>query len=162
MAGRLFVDAMNEPDSMGIKWEAQESNPGAEQLYLATAEALWNISPQKVFFMFEGAFTQVACVTCARPPSRRSRALTAEQHAQCQALTDMAMPGGPPSAGDQQALTDTASSARGCSRHLRGFNIASPIPVAKMGGKHLAKPADDVTLPALTWRNGRASACFKS
>jgi hypothetical protein len=54
LANRVLVDVMNEPDSMGIRWEASGDRPGAEQLYLATADALWNISPDKVLFMFEG------------------------------------------------------------------------------------------------------------
>eukprot|EP00775_Hariotina_reticulata_P004256 gene4256-4507_t len=54
MAGRIMVDVMNEPDSMGIRWEPQGDKPGAEQLYLATAQAIWNISPGQVLFLFEG------------------------------------------------------------------------------------------------------------
>jgi hypothetical protein len=45
---------MNEPDSMGIRWEASGDRPGAEQLYLATADALYRITPNKMLFMFEG------------------------------------------------------------------------------------------------------------
>jgi hypothetical protein len=54
IAGRIMVDVMNEPDSMGIRWEPQGDKPGAEQLYLATAQAIWNISPGQVLFLFEG------------------------------------------------------------------------------------------------------------
>eukprot|EP00879_Flechtneria_rotunda_P005895 GHRR01006201.1.p1 GENE.GHRR01006201.1~~GHRR01006201.1.p1 ORF type:complete len:485 (+),score=144.84 GHRR01006201.1:175-1629(+) len=54
MANRIFVDVMNEPDSMGIKWEADGSRPGAQQLYLGVADALWQLTPGKVMFMFEG------------------------------------------------------------------------------------------------------------
>ncbi|KAF6263154.1 glycoside hydrolase superfamily [Scenedesmus sp. NREL 46B-D3] len=54
LANRVLVDVMNEPDSMSIRWEASGDRPGAEQLYLATADALWNISPNKLLFMFEG------------------------------------------------------------------------------------------------------------
>jgi aryl-phospho-beta-D-glucosidase BglC (GH1 family) len=61
LAGRILVDVMNEPDSMGIRWEASGNRPGAQQLYLGTADALWSMSttgPYKVDnsvrFMFEG------------------------------------------------------------------------------------------------------------
>eukprot|EP00882_Tetradesmus_deserticola_P019764 GHRQ01021302.1.p1 GENE.GHRQ01021302.1~~GHRQ01021302.1.p1 ORF type:complete len:501 (+),score=125.39 GHRQ01021302.1:274-1776(+) len=54
IAGRVLVDVMNEPDSMGIRWEASGDRPGAEQLYLATADALYRITPNKMLFMFEG------------------------------------------------------------------------------------------------------------
>jgi hypothetical protein len=62
LANRVLIDVMNEPNSMGIRWEASGDRPGAEQLYLATADALWNISPDKLLFMFEGA--------CAVPATR--------------------------------------------------------------------------------------------
>jgi hypothetical protein len=55
VAGRILVDVMNEPDSMGVRWEAQGDRPGAQQLYLGTADALWAASPSNgVRFMFEG------------------------------------------------------------------------------------------------------------
>jgi hypothetical protein len=54
LAGRVFVDVMNEPDSMGISWEAGGGRPGAHQLYLATADALWQATPGAVLFMFQG------------------------------------------------------------------------------------------------------------
>ena len=66
IAGRVFVDVMNEPDSMGIRWEANNDHPGAQQLYLATADALWQQTPNQVMFMFEGACKatgQLATVT---------------------------------------------------------------------------------------------------
>jgi hypothetical protein len=62
LAGRVLVDVMNEPDSMNIRWEPQGDRPGAEQLYLATADALWAATPNKVLFMFEGErFTSARC-----------------------------------------------------------------------------------------------------
>lgn len=55
LAGRVLVDVMNEPDSMGIRWEAQGDRPGAQQLYLGTADALWAATPNGgVRFLFEG------------------------------------------------------------------------------------------------------------
>jgi hypothetical protein len=54
IAGRVFVDVMNEPDSMGIRWEANNDRPGAQQLYLGTADAIWQMNPGQVMFMFEG------------------------------------------------------------------------------------------------------------
>lgn len=66
IANRVFVDIMNEPDSMEIRWEASGSRPGAHQLYLGTADALWALSPGKVLFMFEGAHhTARKCVAGA-------------------------------------------------------------------------------------------------
>jgi Cellulase (glycosyl hydrolase family 5) len=58
LAGRVLIDVMNEPDSMGIRWEASGDRPGAEQLYLATADALWRMTPGKMLFMFEGVCGQ--------------------------------------------------------------------------------------------------------
>ncbi|KIZ07795.1 hypothetical protein MNEG_0153 [Monoraphidium neglectum] len=58
LANRVFVDVMNEPDSMGIKWEAANGRPGAHQLYLGTADALWQVTPDEVLFMFEGTGQQ--------------------------------------------------------------------------------------------------------
>ncbi|GBF93230.1 glycoside hydrolase [Raphidocelis subcapitata] len=54
VANRIFVDVMNEPDSMGIRWESSGGRPGAAQLYLATADSLWGLTPNKLLFMFEG------------------------------------------------------------------------------------------------------------
>jgi hypothetical protein len=54
IAGRVLIDVMNEPDSMGIRWEAQGNRPGAQQLYLGVADALWAATPGQVRFMFEG------------------------------------------------------------------------------------------------------------
>jgi len=54
MANRVFVDVMNEPDSMGIRWESSGDRPGAQQLYLSTADAIWALTPNQVMFMFEG------------------------------------------------------------------------------------------------------------
>jgi hypothetical protein len=54
IAGRVLVDVMNEPDSMSVRWEATNNRPGAQQLYLATADALWQMTPKQVLFMFEG------------------------------------------------------------------------------------------------------------
>jgi hypothetical protein len=54
LANRVFVDVMNEPDSMGVRWEASGGRPGAQQLYLSTADSIWQTTPNKVMFMFEG------------------------------------------------------------------------------------------------------------
>jgi hypothetical protein len=55
IANRVFVDVMNEPDSMSIVWEERGGRPGARQLYLGTADRLWSLTPDSVLFMFEGA-----------------------------------------------------------------------------------------------------------
>lgn len=54
LASRVFIDVMNEPDSMNIKWEPDSNKPGAHQLYLGTADALWQLTPDAVLFFFEG------------------------------------------------------------------------------------------------------------
>jgi aryl-phospho-beta-D-glucosidase BglC (GH1 family) len=54
LQNRVFVDVMNEPDSMQIRWEPEGGRPGARELYLETADALWEMTPNKVLFMFEG------------------------------------------------------------------------------------------------------------
>lgn len=59
LANRVFVDVMNEPDSMQIRWEGSGSRPGAHQLYLGTADTLWQMTPDAVMFMFEGG-----CCVC--------------------------------------------------------------------------------------------------
>lgn len=54
MRNRVFVDPMNEPDSMEIRWEPAGNKPGARQLYLGLADRLWQLTPNGVLFMFEG------------------------------------------------------------------------------------------------------------
>jgi hypothetical protein len=54
MSNRIFIDVMNEPDSMNIVWEPRDGKPGARELFLATADALWDMTPNQVLFMFEG------------------------------------------------------------------------------------------------------------
>ena len=46
---------MNEPDSMGIQWEPANSKPGARELYLATMDALHELSPDGWLYIVEGA-----------------------------------------------------------------------------------------------------------
>jgi hypothetical protein len=72
IANRVFVDVMNEPDSMGIRWEASGDRPGAQQLYLGTADAIWAITPNKVMFMFEGARARRAASPALRGAGRGS------------------------------------------------------------------------------------------
>jgi hypothetical protein len=72
LANRVFVDVMNEPDSMQIRWEGSSARPGAHQLYLNTADTLWQMTPDAVMFMFEGewmavcAWLVVSASACAR------------------------------------------------------------------------------------------------
>jgi len=54
LANRVFIDAINEPDSMQIAWEPTGGKPGARQLYLKMADALWGLTPNEVLFIFEG------------------------------------------------------------------------------------------------------------
>lgn len=65
LANRIFIDVMNEPDSMNIKWEAQDGRPGAQQLYLGVADALWALTPGKVMFFFEGEHRMLRLNTSA-------------------------------------------------------------------------------------------------
>jgi hypothetical protein len=53
-AGRIFIDPLNEPDSMQIAWEPAGGKPGARQLYLRLADRLWQLTPRAMLFMFEG------------------------------------------------------------------------------------------------------------
>eukprot|EP00877_Chromochloris_zofingiensis_P000949 jgi/Chrzof1/10855/Cz05g14190.t1 len=55
IANRVFVDVMNEPDSMNIKWESSGGLPGAHELYLSVMDALYAVTPDDVLFMVEGA-----------------------------------------------------------------------------------------------------------
>lgn len=54
IANRVFVDVMNEPDSMNIKWESSGGLPGAHELYLSVMDALYAVTPDDVLFMVEG------------------------------------------------------------------------------------------------------------
>ena len=43
--GRVFLDLLNEPDSQGQRWEAQNGKAGITELYLNTMDALSAIDP---------------------------------------------------------------------------------------------------------------------
>lgn len=45
---------MNEPDSMGIRWEPSDGKPGARELYISTMDALHQLSPTGWLYMIEG------------------------------------------------------------------------------------------------------------
>lgn len=45
---------MNEPDSMGIRWEAAGGKPGAGELYLSTMDALHALSRDGWLYVVEG------------------------------------------------------------------------------------------------------------
>lgn len=45
---------MNEPDSMGIRWEATNGKPGATDLYLSTMDALHSMSRDGWLYVVEG------------------------------------------------------------------------------------------------------------
>ena len=51
---RIFVDILNEPDSMGIRWEPSNGKPGARELYIGTMDALHQLSPTGWLYMVEG------------------------------------------------------------------------------------------------------------
>lgn len=52
--GRVFVDVMNEPDSMGIRWEPSNGKPGAAELYLTAMDAMHELSPDGWLYVVEG------------------------------------------------------------------------------------------------------------
>jgi hypothetical protein len=52
--GRIFVDIMNEPDSMGIQWAPANSKPGAAELYLQTMDALHELASDSWLYIVEG------------------------------------------------------------------------------------------------------------
>jgi aryl-phospho-beta-D-glucosidase BglC (GH1 family) len=60
LRGRVFVDLLNEPDSIGQRWE--RTNPwgnngeaeGLKEIYLSAMDALWRITPGAPLFFVEG------------------------------------------------------------------------------------------------------------
>lgn len=58
LKGRVFVDIMNEPDSVGVRWEptpnSQGQSAGLAKLYHSTMSALWAMTPGAVTFFIEG------------------------------------------------------------------------------------------------------------
>lgn len=52
--GRIFIDILNEPDSMGLRWEAQGARPGLASIYLSTMDALEAIRPGVAMYFVEG------------------------------------------------------------------------------------------------------------
>lgn len=51
----LTAQIMNEPDSIGMQWEPANNKPGARELYLATMDALHDLSPQGWLYAVQGA-----------------------------------------------------------------------------------------------------------
>jgi len=62
LRGRVFLDLLNEPDSIGQRWEAQQAPPGGHpgpaaglaDLYLTAMDALWAMTPGAPIFFVEG------------------------------------------------------------------------------------------------------------
>jgi hypothetical protein len=70
--GRVFVDVMNEPDSMGIRWEPSNGKPGAAELYLSTMDALHELSHDGWLYVVEGTGQNsfgLNWVSCSGPAS---------------------------------------------------------------------------------------------
>ena len=44
VAARLMIDPLNEPDSKGLRWEAQGGKPGMTQMYLSAFDALYPLA----------------------------------------------------------------------------------------------------------------------
>ena len=54
LAGRVFVDLINEPDGINVFWEPNDGNPGLETLYIDVMDALVAVDDRVIFFV-EGA-----------------------------------------------------------------------------------------------------------
>lgn len=63
LKGRVFLDLLNEPDSIGQRWEDQPGDPpgghpgpaaGLTDLYLTTMDAIWAMTPGAPMFFLEG------------------------------------------------------------------------------------------------------------
>lgn len=62
LKGRIFLDLLNEPDSIGQRWEDQQNPPGGHagpaagttDLYLTAMDALWAMTPGAPIFFVEG------------------------------------------------------------------------------------------------------------
>jgi aryl-phospho-beta-D-glucosidase BglC (GH1 family) len=52
--GRIFIDILNEPDSMGLRWEPQGARPGLASTLLGTMDALETIRPGVAVYFVEG------------------------------------------------------------------------------------------------------------
>lgn len=78
---RVFIDVMNEPDSMGIKWEPSSGHPGARELYLETLDALHSMVPEGLLYILEGAHSNASLVAYSSSSSNSSR-LTSVNHLQ--------------------------------------------------------------------------------
>jgi hypothetical protein len=52
--GRIFLDIMNEPDSMGIQWAPANNKPGAAELYLQTMDVLNELASDSWLYIVEG------------------------------------------------------------------------------------------------------------
>ena len=44
-------DPLNEPDSQGIRWEANGGRPGLGDLYISAMDAIYSVNPQAVFLL---------------------------------------------------------------------------------------------------------------
>lgn len=55
LRGRVFIDVLNEPDSIGLRWEPSAGRPGVRDLYIRTMDALEALRPGLPVFFVEGA-----------------------------------------------------------------------------------------------------------
>lgn len=69
----LLQDIMNEPDSMGMGWEAANGKPGARELYLATMDSLHTLSPTGWLYVVEGAGQNAFGLNWVSLPARCQR-----------------------------------------------------------------------------------------
>ena len=54
LKGRIFIDLMNEPDSMGMGWERRGDKPGTTELFLTTMDRMWQANADGLMFFVEG------------------------------------------------------------------------------------------------------------
>lgn len=54
IAGRIIFDILNEPDELGLRWEATDSNVALKDLYIDAMDAIENVAPRSIFAI-EGA-----------------------------------------------------------------------------------------------------------
>ncbi|CAL5222447.1 g4812 [Coccomyxa viridis] len=51
LAGRVFLDLINEPDGINVRWEAANGNPALADLYIDTMTALDAIDKRAIYFI---------------------------------------------------------------------------------------------------------------
>ncbi len=55
IANRIFIDLLNEPDSIGLNWNGGNGKPAVSDLFLGAMDAMWALTPGKMVFFVEGS-----------------------------------------------------------------------------------------------------------